>query len=193
MSVELETEDKSANTEVLMTDQVFKADQGRVYEAGQEDNMPATEIAKTCNDQKTGEYSGGAENMASVELISEDKSATTGVVKAVKVFEADQEDDKSETEIAKTCNGQVTGEPPGGFGVLASVKLGTEDKSAAALVVKKEQVFEVDERTNGRRRGFGVDRVKFKDKSAIAEVVKSDKFIETDKENDRAATEIAKT
>ena len=35
------------------------------------------------------------------------------------VIEADQEDDKSATEIAGTCNDRETGEPPGGAGVVA--------------------------------------------------------------------------
>ena len=39
---------------------------------------------------------------------------------ALEVFETDQKDDKSATEIAKTLNDQEMGKPPGGARALAS-------------------------------------------------------------------------
>ena len=104
-------------------DHFFEADQDQVFQAGKS----ATEIADACSDQKTGEPPGGTGVLASIELVPEDKSAITGIVKTDQVFEADQEqgfeagheDDKSATEVAKTCNDQKTGEPPSGAGVMA--------------------------------------------------------------------------
>ena len=66
-------------------------------------------------------------------------------MKADQVIEADQEGDKSATEIAKTCNGQKTGEPPGGAGVLASVDLESEDMSAITEILKTNQVTEANQ------------------------------------------------
>ena len=79
----------------------FEADQVLIFEADQEGDKSATEIAKTCTDQETGKPLDGVGFGAN----------------QVQLYKAGQEGDKSATEIAKTCTDQETGEPPGGTGL----------------------------------------------------------------------------
>ena len=80
---------------------------------GKEDDKSKTEIAMTCNGQEKGEFPGGAGVLVSVELDSENKSATSRVVLKGRVFDADQEGDRPATGIAKTYNDLETSEFPG--------------------------------------------------------------------------------
>ena len=99
--------------------------------------------------QEPGGPPGGTGAFASAELESEDKSATTGIIKS---------------EVAKVA--QEINEPPGGVRALASVTFESEDKSTTPEILKTETAAgenlvlgaEVAQET-GELWGFGVGRV----------------------------------
>ena len=87
-----------------------------------------------------GELLDGAVSLESVEFESEDKSATSQIVKTETAAAADL--------VLGSGVDQETGEPPGeppdGAGALESVELESEDKSAISQIVKMETVAAVD-------------------------------------------------